>query len=197
MYKDTVQFQCSLMLDYVAGFYGVTSWFWSHIGKSHHLYFRAQAWENALCIKKQRTHTIIVCQEQKITDRHSGCPWNFNFIINFHIYKGHSGTFMETAATPGMSLRRILFGWQEHLDAAVWQDVTATLATGGEPPESWNLGALACEKSYPGGFLQMTQRNPKASAERIKLYNFTYLARDTQSSNRSKWSKNFWLRHKK
>lgn len=93
---------------------------------------------------------------------------------------------METAATPGMSLRCILFGWQEHLDAAVWQGVTATLVTGGEPPGSWNPSALAWEKSYPGGFLQMTQRNPSASAEWIKLYNFTFLAHDSQSSNRSK-----------
>lgn len=141
-------------------------------------------------VLKNNAHTQS-WQEQKITDRHSGCQRNFNFIINFHIYKGHSGTFMETATTPEMSLRCILFGWQEHLDAVVWQGVITTLVTGGEPPESWNLGALAWEKSCPVGFLQMTQRNPTASAERIKLCNFTFLAHDSQSSNRSKWSKNF------
>lgn len=153
------------MLDYLAGFYSIKSWFWSHIGIFHILENKL---EKMPFVLKNSAHAQS-WQEQKITDGHSGCQRNFNFIINFHIYKGHSGTFMETAATPGMSLRCILFGWQEHLDAAVWQGVTATRATGGEPPGSWNLGALACEKSYPGGFLQMTQRNPTASAERISL----------------------------
>lgn len=78
---------------------------------------------------------------------------NLNIIINFHIYKGQSGTFMETVTTLGMSLSRILFGWQEHLDTMAWQDVSATVPpTGGEAPGS-GFGVLVSEKSSPARIL--------------------------------------------
>lgn len=54
---------------------------------------------------------------------------------------------MGTVTTPGMSLSRILFGWQDHLDTMAWQDVSATgLPTGGEVPGS-GFGVIVLKKS--------------------------------------------------
>lgn len=134
-------------------------------------------------------------REQKITDRHFGCHRNLNIIINFHIYKGQSGTFMETVTTLGMSLSRILFGWQEHLDTMAWQDVSATvLPTGGEAPGS-GFGVLVLEKSSPvrilpsdsegSDCLGWKNQNPKTSPAWLRILGARWLC-----SNGSKWSKN-------
>lgn len=79
------------MVDYVAGFYGIKSWFWSHIGKSINLYFRAQAWENALCIKKQCTHTIMT--RTKDYRRALWLPTEFQFYNKFPYLQGTLGHF--------------------------------------------------------------------------------------------------------
>lgn len=63
--------------------------------------------------------------------------------MNFHIYKGQSSTFMETVTTLGMSLSRILFGWQDHLDTMAWQDVSVTVL----PASGSGFGVLVLKKS--------------------------------------------------
>lgn len=134
-------------------------------------------------------------REQKITDRHFGCHWNLNIIINFHIYKGQSGTFMETVTALGMSLSRILFGWQEHLDTMAWQDVSATvLPTGGEAPGS-GFGVLVLEKSSPVRILSSDSeesdclgwknQNPKTSPAWLASLVLAGSARTDQSGRKT------------
>lgn len=54
---------------------------------------------------------------------------------------------METVTTVGMSLSRILFGWQDHLDTMAWQDVSATVQpVSGEVPGS-GFSVLVLKKS--------------------------------------------------
>lgn len=134
-------------------------------------------------------------REQKITDGHFGCHLNLSITINFHIYKGQPGTFMETVTTLGMSLSRILFGWQEHLDTMAWQDVSATaLPTGGEAPGS-GFGVRVLEKFSPVRILSSDSeesdclgwknQNPEVSPAWLAS-----LVRGWLCSNGSKWSKN-------
>lgn len=76
-------------------------------------------------------------------------PPESQYYHKFPYLQGTVGHFYGDCHHSWMSLSRILFGWQEHLDKMAWQDVSGTVPpTTGEAPGS-GFGVLVLEKSSP------------------------------------------------